>query len=205
MPPTASEVRPGNVWPLLCKEVLDAVGWLCSSQNLRGSRDVGDRSWGQVEGRSSNGRTPLRQQKRPSAGLFKSPLTDSNRRPPPYHRFSEVVRRSQWQRFTAWLGNSSRRISAVGFAGLRPLCSTTAPRFVVGSEDGQTRFLDEFAADGWARHAIATGRRDELLPVSSCGVLKQCGTVVRAGAVRPLGKEHEHERGCGEGNGDPEC
>ena len=89
----------------------------------------------------------------------------------------------------------------MGFAGLRPLCSTTAPRFVVGSEDGQTRFLDEFAADGWARHAIATGRRDELLPVSSCGVLKQCGTVVRAGAVRPLGKEHEQERGCGEGNG----
>ena len=36
---------------------------------------------------------------------------------------------------------------------------------------------------------------------SSCGVLKQCGTVVRAGAVRPLGKEHEQERGCGEGNG----
>ena len=29
---------------------------------------------------------------------------------------------------------------------------------------------------------------------SSCGVLKQCGTVVRAGAVRPLDKEHEQER-----------
>src|SRR5439155_19519049 len=35
-----------------------------------GCRDVGSRSWGQVEGRSSDGRTQPRQQKRPFAGLL---------------------------------------------------------------------------------------------------------------------------------------
>ena len=124
----------------------------------------------------------------------------SGRNAPPYHRFSEVVRRSQWQRFTAWLGNSSRRISAVGFAGLRPLCSTTAPRFVVGSEDGQTRFLTSLPLMVGRGTRLRLVAAMKLLPVSSCGVLKPCGTVVRAGAVRPLGKEHERERGCGEGN-----
>src|SRR2546427_9309933 len=55
---------------------------------IRGAVNVGDRSWGQVEGGSGDGRTPLRQQKRPFAGLLLSPLTDSNRRPPPYHESS---------------------------------------------------------------------------------------------------------------------
>ena len=96
-------------------------------------------------------------------------LTDSNRRPPPYHRFSEVVRRSQWQRFTPWLGNSSRRISAVGFAGLRPLCSTTAPRFVVGSEDGQTRFLTSLPL------MVGRGTRLRLVAaMNSCSFLVGC-------------------------------
>jgi hypothetical protein len=51
----------------------------CSGSN------VGNRSWGQAAGRSGAGRIARWQQKGPFAGLFRSPLTDSNRRPPPYH------------------------------------------------------------------------------------------------------------------------
>ncbi len=68
---------------------------------------------------------------------IKSPLTDSNRRPPPYHRSSRVTERSRAQRFPPrFRGFGGERV-AVGCAGLRPLCSTTAPRYVGCSEDSR--------------------------------------------------------------------
>ena len=45
-------------------------------------RGTGDRFWGQV---GSDGRTMPGQEKGPFAGPLLSPLTDSNRRSPPYH------------------------------------------------------------------------------------------------------------------------
>src|SRR6266446_5985673 len=55
---------------------------------------------------------------------------------------------------------------------------------------------------------LGRGTQLRLVAGNSCPFLVRCaqavGTVVRAGAVRPLGKEREQERGCGEGNGDPE-
>jgi hypothetical protein len=66
----------------------------------------------------------------PVAGLFSSPLTDANRRPPPYHGTTQATGRNPRQRFS--LGWAV--LEAVPFAsdchGLRPLGSTKAPRFV---------------------------------------------------------------------------
>src|SRR6266568_77915 len=56
-----------------------------------------------------------------------SPLTDSNRRPPPYHAIQTATGGSRWQRFVA----SSSRFRASGHPNLchplRPLCSITVP------------------------------------------------------------------------------
>ena len=52
----------------------------------------GDRSWGQVD--ETHVGCPG-QRKTPFAGLLRSPLTDSNRRPPPYHRSLEREARAR--------------------------------------------------------------------------------------------------------------
>jgi hypothetical protein len=66
--------------------------------------------------------------KRPGfAGPLQSPLTDSNRRPPPYHAIQTATGGSRWQRFSA----SSSHFPAFGPPNLchrlRPLCSITVP------------------------------------------------------------------------------
>jgi Pyridoxamine 5'-phosphate oxidase len=58
----------------------------------------------------------------------------------------------------------------VGFAGLRPLCSTTAPRIVVDSEDGASSFRrvcrddpdERLAALAAFANKILSGRWDEV-------------------------------------------
>jgi len=70
---------------------------------------------------------PSRGGKSRCAGLSRSPLPDSNRRPPPYHAIQTATGGSQWQRF----GASSSHFGASGGPNLchplRPLCSTTVP------------------------------------------------------------------------------
>jgi hypothetical protein len=57
-----------------------------------------------------------------------SPLTDSNRRPPPYHADPVATGRNRRQRF--WLESAVLGASAfaTGCHWLRPLCSISAPR-----------------------------------------------------------------------------
>ena len=75
--------------------------------------------------------SPSRKRRFPA--LLQSPLTDSNRRPPPYHADPAATRRSPRQRF--WL--VSAVMEAAGFAtgchGLRPRGSIKAPSSVVRS------------------------------------------------------------------------
>src|SRR5262249_1043629 len=65
--------------------------------------------------------------KTPFPGLLQSPLTDSNRRPPPYHAIQTATGGSRRQRFVA----TSSRFQASGERNachrLRPLCSITVP------------------------------------------------------------------------------
>jgi hypothetical protein len=67
----------------------------------------------------------IRNKKSRYAGLLQSPLTDSNRRPPPYHAIQTATGGSQWQRF----GASSSHFPAFRVPNvchrLRPLCSIT--------------------------------------------------------------------------------
>src|SRR2546430_7550007 len=70
-------------------------------------------------------------------GLLQSPLTDSNRRPPPYHALQTATGRSRRQRF--WL--VSAVLEPVRFATvchrLQPRGSIKAPSFVVCTDAGQ--------------------------------------------------------------------
>jgi hypothetical protein len=69
--------------------------------------------------------------------LRRSPLTDSNRRPSPYHFGGPATGRNPWQRF--WLVRAV--FGAIPFATgchrLRPLCSINAP--CLGVHEGNTR------------------------------------------------------------------
>jgi hypothetical protein len=60
-------------------------------------------------------------------GFCASPLTDSNRRPPPYHAPRSATGRNRWQWF--WLVEAvfGAFPFATGCHWLRPLCSITAP------------------------------------------------------------------------------
>src|SRR6266508_5892935 len=69
----------------------------------------------------------IREENLSTAGLLESPLTDSNRRPPPYHAIQTATGGSRWQGFVA----SSSRFRTSGHPNLchplRPLCSITVP------------------------------------------------------------------------------
>src|SRR5205823_5061290 len=65
-------------------------------------------------------------------GVSRSPLTDSNRRPPPYHGSSEATGGSRWQRiWLAFAVHGSSRFAG-GCHRLQPPGSIKAPSFVVG-------------------------------------------------------------------------
>ena len=84
-------------------------------------------------------------EKRPNQRAFlSSPLTDSNRRPPPYHAVPQATGRNSWQ--GSWL--VSAVLGPFAFASgchrLRPLCSMNAPsarRIKVGGAIGALRLL----------------------------------------------------------------
>ena len=69
----------------------------------------------------------LQQEKPRFARLLQSPLTDSNRRPPPYHQGPAATGRNRWQRF--WLDSAVSGVFrfATGCHWLRPLGSINAP------------------------------------------------------------------------------
>jgi hypothetical protein len=64
-----------------------------------------------------------------------SPLTDSNRRPPPYHALPAATGRNQRQRFWLVLGASGSRRFATGCHRLQPRGSIKAPSLVVREGD----------------------------------------------------------------------
>jgi hypothetical protein len=113
-------------------------GARCSQTRLLKPKTPGlVRCWGQilgqVEGRSSDGCTPLRQQKRPFCWPFKSPLTDSNRRPPPYHVLPSATGRNPRQRFWLVLAASAPIRFATDCHRLQPRGSIKAPSDVASS------------------------------------------------------------------------
>src|SRR5918994_5231060 len=73
---------------------------------------------------------PIRKRKSRFAGLLQSPLTDSNRRPPPYHGASTATGRNRRQRFPACLSRFAAAAFATGCHPLRPLGSINAPQYV---------------------------------------------------------------------------
>jgi hypothetical protein len=79
----------------------------------------GDKCWGQIrEARSDFGRCQTKEQ-RPFAGLLRSPLTDSNRRPPLYEEGPWVKRLCiAWSWWLVWLlVLSSAHLSIASSAG----------------------------------------------------------------------------------------
>jgi hypothetical protein len=86
--------------PLRHTEVLRVAAGSCSSQERRAvampGTGLGDRSLGAC----SDDRRIRKYQKGPVAGASRSPLTDSNRRPPPYHAIQAADGGSRWQRFS---------------------------------------------------------------------------------------------------------
>ena len=61
---------------------------------------------------------------------FQSPLTDSNRRPPPYHALLSATSRNRRQRFWLVCTGFAPRSFATGCHGLQPRGSITAPSSV---------------------------------------------------------------------------
>ena len=70
------------------------------------------------------------------AGIFsRSPLTDSNRRPPPYHALLSATGRNLRQPFSLGLAVSAPAAFATACYRLQPRGSIKAPHFVVSSGD----------------------------------------------------------------------
>jgi len=78
---------------------------------------------------------PLRRNRR-CAALLQSPLTDSNRRPPPYHAVRIATGCNPRQRFGLVLAVSRLSRFAVDCHRLQPRGSIKAPSYVVGFGDG---------------------------------------------------------------------
>jgi hypothetical protein len=73
----------------------------------------------------------LAKQRARSAGLLQSPLPDSNRETPPYHVGPAANGGDPARRFRPIFARSRRAGLATTCIPLQPLCSTSAPRFVV--------------------------------------------------------------------------
>ena len=101
-----------------------------------------------------------RQQERPFAGLLRSPLTDSNRRPPPYHGFAGAVGRSRAQEKCGLL-NPSTWYSRSSLATLSDFC---VPQML--HESGGIKSPARMDESGWT---IETGlQRGRLLLHRAC-------------------------------------
>jgi hypothetical protein len=71
--------------------------------------------------------TDRQQQSADLQALYRSPLTDSNRRPPPYHAIPTATAGSRWQRFGASSSDFSACCEVNLCHRLRPLCSIPVP------------------------------------------------------------------------------
>jgi hypothetical protein len=95
-------------------------------------------------------------------GFYRSPLTDSNRRPPPYHAIQTATGGSQWQRF----GARSSHFRPFGEPNvcqrLRPLCSITVP-----SQSAQNRPFERRLAEGGVTGTRPLGHFASVLGRSS--------------------------------------
>jgi hypothetical protein len=93
---------------------------------------------------------------------FRSPLPDSNRRPPPYHAIQTATGGSQWQRF----GARSSHFRPFGEPNvcqrLRPLCSITVP-----SQSAQNRPFERRLAEGGVTGTRPLGHFASVLGRSS--------------------------------------
>jgi hypothetical protein len=92
---------------------------------------AGSEPEGSIKGSISTARwrscKPSREKRRRLAAFLQSPLTDSNRRPPPYHAIQTATGGSRWQRFVA-KSNHFRALDGPSVCDrLRPLCSITVP------------------------------------------------------------------------------
>jgi hypothetical protein len=88
-------------------------------------------------------------------GFQESPLTDSNRRPPPYHAIQTATGGSQWQRFPADPSHFRASSDLNPCHPLRPLCSITVP-----SQSAENEHFDAGALVPQAREPLrVTGRR----------------------------------------------
>src|SRR5438477_12334862 len=71
-------------------------------------------------------------EKAPVAGLLQSPLTDSNRRPPPYHGTSQATGGNRRQRIRLVFAVSAAGRFAADCHGLQPRGSIRAPSSATG-------------------------------------------------------------------------
>src|SRR2546428_3926083 len=112
--------------------------------------------------------------------MKQSPLTDSNRRPPPYHAIKTATGGSQWQRFRA----SSGQFPVFGELNLchrlRPLCSITVPS--QSAQNGE--FERRPAAGSGGRPFRIGGGQSTSASLGSC----------RGNAVSPTDHHHEPVR-----------
>src|SRR5438874_8489035 len=69
----------------------------------------------------------LKNEKSRCPGFLQSPLTDSNRRPPPYHGTSQATGGSRWQRISLVFAISRAGRVAADCHGLQPRGSIKAP------------------------------------------------------------------------------
>src|SRR6266545_7050192 len=81
----------------------------------------------------------IRREKPRRAGLLQSPLTDSNRRPPPYHGTSHATGGNQRQRFSVIFAVSGAGAFAAVCHWLRPRGSIKAPYRAGEESDADAR------------------------------------------------------------------
>ena len=124
------------------------------------------------------------------AGTLQSPLTDSNRRPPPYH----AGHRNPRQRFCLISAVFGVALFATRCHRLRPLCSINAPSRVVGAGYAEGAMLSRPAAVSLASRRLRKwGREGNAARPLRAPVLCLCKKLVDAAAdpemrLRPLSR-----------------
>src|SRR5437764_11630064 len=128
-------------------------------------------------------------QKAPIAGPLQSPLTDSNRRPPPYHGTSHATSGSRWQRISLVFAVSRGDRFASNCRRLQPRGSTKAPSSARGH--GRERKVASREARAHTRAPVARkGLRPRLSAKRAVdGDLVQ--SVLEDGELRLVELRHE--------------
>jgi hypothetical protein len=156
------------------REVQRAIGRRCAARWTFGGPRVSDWS-------SSQQTEPTRVQR-----LLQSPLTDSNRRPPPYHPSPGATGCNPRQRFPRVFASFGRGRFATDCHCLQPRGSIRAPSFVIRPDNGHRRLSSTWTpslSERWS--CLGAG----LLWVAMPGEASRCERDERVTKATPVCRE----------------